>query len=76
MAIDVLIREARGMSDEAIMEVVRFMRFIKTEPASQRSASPADSTSKKVLRHAGKYCGKGWMSDNFDETLDEFKEYM
>lgn len=27
-------------------------------------------------RQIGKYDGQGWMSDDFDEPLEEFKEYM
>ena len=31
MALDVLIQEAQGLTEESLMEVVRFMRFIKSE---------------------------------------------
>jgi hypothetical protein len=30
----------------------------------------------KTERKFGKYDGQGWMSDDFDEPLEEFKEYM
>lgn len=74
MALDMIIQEAEGMSDEALMEVVRFMRFIKIE-ARDIPASDID-IGKKKIRSAGIYRGQGWMSDDFDEPLDDFKEYM
>ncbi len=74
MALDMIIQEAEGMSDEALMEVVRFMRFIKIETCNI-PASDID-ISKKKIRSAGIYRGQGWMSDDFDEPLDDFKEYM
>lgn len=73
MALDMIIQEAEGMSDEALMEVVRFMKFIKIE-ARDKLMSDIDNDKKKI-RHAGVYRGKGWMSDDFDEPLDDFKEY-
>ena len=75
MPLDLLVAEAEGMTDDAIMEVVRFMKFIKIEQRSSMSASPKETTR---LREAGyfKHSGKGWMSDDFDEPLEDFKEYM
>ena len=32
--------------------------------------------SKKGKRQLGKYEGQIWMSDDFNEPLDEFKDYM
>jgi len=76
MPLDLLVAEAEGMTDDAIMEVVRFMKFIKIE---QRSSSVyAPHKPEKRLREAGyfKNTGKGWMTDDFDEPLDDFEEYM
>ena len=76
MPLDLLVAEAEGMTDDAIMEVVRFMKFIKIE---QRSSSVyAPHKPEKRLREAGyfKNTGKGWMTDDFDEPLDDFGEYM
>ena len=30
----------------------------------------------KKIRSAGKYRGQGWMADDFDAPLDDFREYM
>ena len=72
MPLELLLSEARGMSDDSLMEVVRFMRFIKFD---SRSAAAPDSDT-KIVRQAGKYRGRIVMSDDFDEPLEEFKEYM
>ena len=34
------------------------------------------ATPKKKYRKAGKYKGQMWMSDDFDEPLEDFKDYM
>ena len=73
MTIDILEKEAVGMSEETLMEVVRFMRFIKLKDLSTKSTEKKAS---KVLRSGGKYRGQGWMADDFDEPLEEFREYM
>ena len=72
MAIDMLIQEAKGMTDEKIMEVVRFVRFLKNENYSE------DHSENRKYRTAGelKNIGKMTITDDFDEPLDDFKEYM
>ncbi len=74
MPIDILIKEASGLSDEALMEVVRFVRFMKMESAN--SVPHAADEKKKKIRRAGKYQGKGWMADDFDAPIAGFEEYM
>ena len=74
MALELLMAEAQGMSEEALMEVLRFMRFIKVE--SRREVASVSETEKPVLRKAGKYRGQIVIADDFDEPLEEFKEYM
>ena len=58
--IDLLLEEAKGMKDEDIMQVVRFIRFLKYGD-------------KKKCRNAGyfKDSGKGWMADDFDDPLND-----
>ena len=78
MALDMLINEAKGMSDDALMEVVHFMQFIKISPERKKesNASEIRANGKKVLRHAGLYLGKITIADDFNAPLDDFKEYM
>lgn len=79
MPLELLLQqEAKGLTDEALKEVIRYVRFIKIESGipMKYSSSNVTSTGKKKLRSAGKYRGQGWMADDFDAPLDDFKEYM
>lgn len=78
MAYEMLMQEAQGMSEAALMEVVRFMRFIKGESkADAPQGATAQSTDRsKWIRTPGGLSGKIVMSEDFDAPLDEFKEYM
>lgn len=78
MAYELLIQEAQGMSEVALMEVVRFMRFIKGERREEASKSAAEQTEdmSKWIRRPGGLSGRIVMSDDFDEPLEEFEEYM
>ena len=55
MAYEMLLQEAQGMSEDALMEVIRFMRFIKLEgrAAIERKTSEADSDRKNWIRRPG-----------------------
>jgi len=74
MPIDMLMAEAKELPESAIMDVLRYVRFIKIE--YNRVATPVPEADKPVIRKAGKYKGKIVMADDFDEPLDEFKEYI
>ena len=74
MPIELLIQETQGLSNEAIMEVVRFVRFIKNE--AQNDPALAVYPEKKKYRTAGKYRGQAWIAEDFDAPLEDFKEYM
>jgi hypothetical protein len=79
MPLELLLQqEAKGLTDEALREVIRYVRFIKIEAGilAKYSNSSLTSTGKRKIRSAGKYRGQGWMSDDFDAPLDDFKEYM
>jgi len=73
MALDLLLKEAQDLSEDSLMEVVRFVRFIKLE--SQQSEEVSSGTGHRRLRMAGKYRNQIWMSDDFDAPLREFEEY-
>ena len=75
MALELLINEAKGMSDVTLMEVVHYMRYLKIT-AGNKPETVATDNPKKKYRTGGKYQGKGWMSDDFDAPMDDFKEYM
>lgn len=75
MAIDLLLEEAQGMSEASLMEVVRFMRFVKQENEKSRMASSVQSGN-PVIRKPGLYKDMIFMADDFDDPIDDFKEYM
>ncbi len=70
MPLEMLMAEAQGLPEEAIMDVLRYTRFIKVE--YRRSATPVSEADKPVIRKAGKYKGKIIMDSDFDAPLDEF----
>ena len=74
MALDILLQEAQDLSEETLMEVVRFMRFIKTENAKPSGDHTLDDAGR--LRKAGLYRGQIRMSQDFDAPMPEFREYM
>lgn len=79
MSLDMILQqETKGLTDEAMMEVIRFVRFMKLEAGyhDRYLEKTRSSTGKKKYRTTGKYLGQGWMSDDFDEPLAEFGEYM
>ena len=73
MPLDLLMKEADGVSDDIIMSTVYYIRFLKNEKKTEN----VDAKRKGNIRELyGIYKGKGWMSDDFDEPLEDFKEYM
>ena len=73
MAIDLLIQETQGLSDEMLIEVVHFVQFLKQKRAD---SSNTENLAAKRRRLIGKYAGKIQISEDFDAPLDDFKEYM
>ena len=71
MAIDLLLKEAQGLSEDVILEVVRFIQFIKLEKRGQTGG--AVKTRREL---ADKYAGKIKMSEDFDDPLEDFQGYM
>lgn len=82
MPLEMLLQqETKGLSDDALKEVIRYIRFMKIEAGySIKYTDLYHDTSKtsgrQKIRLAGKYRGQGWMADDFDAPLDDFKEYM
>lgn len=61
-----LAEEAKGLSEDNIIEAIDFIRFLKT-----KEDAPVDERESNLLSGGLKY-----MADDFDETPDCFKEYM
>ena len=79
MPIDMLVQEAQGMTDESLMEVIRFMQFLKTVPSGILPVVPVASPAEeggKIYRRPGLYKGRIRLAEGFDDPLDDFEEYM
>ena len=77
MALELIMKEARGMTDEALMEVVHYMRYLKI--ARARTEAPISDSAQdggRIYRKPGYYHGVIKISEDFDAPLDDFKEYM
>ena len=72
MAIETLMQEAEGTSEEILEKVVSYLKFLKYEAKNENASDPG----KKKGRPYGIYQGAIKMSDDFDAPLDDFKEYM
>lgn len=73
MSVDVLVKEAQGLPEEMIRNAVTYLRFLKF---TLENTKPQVLPEKKKRRQAGLWKGQILMSDDFDEPLDDFKEYM
>jgi hypothetical protein len=78
MPLDMLLQEAKGMTDDELMEVVHFMQFLKIAPAKSVAVfvSPMASQEKKIYREPGLYKDQIKITEGFDDPLDDFEEYM
>ena len=70
MPLEMVIKNETGLSDKCVEMVVSYIRFLQT----QERQSPPQVRKKRPP--FGPYQGKGWMADNFDAPLEDFKEYM
>ncbi len=74
MLVDTLVKEAQGLPEDMVMNIVRYTRFLKSEYGAQpvREMTKNDGW----YRKPGLLKGQIVMSDDFDEPLDDFAEYM
>ena len=72
MALDLIVQEAEGMSDEALMEVLHYMQFIKITTIQK----PTAENKRKKRRTGGIYRGQIRIAPDFDAPLEDFAEYM
>lgn len=72
VAIDRFNFEAQGLPDSIINEALNYLLFLKTRYNSR----PVTAVSETPVRKAGLYKGMIHVSDDFDEPLDDFAEYM
>lgn len=73
MSVEALVKEAQGLPEELIMNAVTYLRFLKF---TMENTKPQALPEKKKKRKAGLWKGLIKISDDFDDPLDDFEEYM
>ena len=76
MPVEALVEEARGLSEKAIIEVIHYVKFLKFEESGFSNFDLPVTRPVRAKRKAGIWKGQVKMSDDFDEPLDDFAEYM
>lgn len=81
-----LLKVFTSMSDSLKVEVLHYAEYLLTKQSESNLESNSESPTQTVTpdaevpqkkkRQAGTLKGKIWMSDDFDEPLEEMKEYM
>ncbi len=66
-----LYKEIESLPDSLKKQVSDFVAFLK-----EKSKQTSEKKEKKPVPQFGRLKGKITMSDDFDEPLEEFKEYM
>ena len=61
-----LLEEVKGLNESDMAEVVDFVRFLKTKYISKTKYRGSNMLKGKL----------NYMAEDFDDSLDEFKEYM
>ena len=74
MVLAEILKKEYYLSDEQVAKVISFAEFLEAQNKPKPIGYREDGT--PYYRKAGIYKGKGWLSDDFDEPLDDFKEYM
>ncbi|MBL7975362.1 MAG: DUF2281 domain-containing protein [Candidatus Kapabacteria bacterium] len=69
-----LIHELDALNDEQVVLAVELLRSLRTSPTSENTSNNISETQTK--RAYGVLKGKITMSEDFDQPLDDFKEYM
>lgn len=71
MAVDILINEVQGLPEDVIQKVVEYVHFLKFELNNHTTVINAKK------RTLGRLEGKmTYITDDFDDTPECFKEYM
>ena len=76
MSLDALVKEAQGLPEKAIPDVIRYMKFLKFEASSFDDLNAPATPPRGKIRKAGILKGKLTIPPSFDDPLDDFEEYM
>ena len=75
MTREALIKEINELPDSSIIFLENFVHFLKSQTGITLS-NETHTTSSKEYRKAGGFEGCIHMSEDFDEPLEDMKEYM
>ena len=73
MSVDVLMKEVQGMPEALIMDLVRYVRAMKSDHGLGDLDAKVDDTG-EWYRKPGLLEGKIIISDDFDAPLDDFED--
>ncbi len=75
MAYDILIKEAKDLSEDKIEQVIEFMRFLKYSAQNEQKKPTNNNIAfhRSINPLADEFI---MMAENFDETPECFKEYI
>ena len=78
MPIELLVKNATGLLDKYVDMAVNYIHFLQTQYQQEQATKPVPlaRNGKPILRQPGLFQGLITMHDDFDEPLDDFKEYM
>ena len=64
------------MNDKNYEELLKWAHLLPQKDKKRLIADLQKNTGKKGNRTFGKYEGQGWISEDFNTPLNDFKEYM
>ncbi|MCL2088044.1 MAG: DUF2281 domain-containing protein [Oscillospiraceae bacterium] len=72
-----LVNRISSLSVEKLNIVMTFVHFIETQKSKEESFDNHIKRTKKPLTESrGVFKGKIWMSDDFNDELEDMREYM
>lgn len=68
------IKVVQVLPDEKLPTLIQFARFLQS--TSSDLGVSVSKSNRKTVRKAGRLKGQIWMAEDFNETPEEFKEYL
>ena len=73
MSFEQQLKAETGLPDKYVEILMHYMRFLQREYQEEQARETAPAA---PIRKSGRYQGKGWMAEDFDAPLEDFKEYI
>lgn len=75
MGIDILTREAQGLSEKRLGELIDYLRFLKYLDSTEKKSDEGDELDTACLRKPGNM-KKAIFAEGFDEIPEGFEDYI